>query len=169
MPVGVPTNSQPEAGRLGEHLRTLGLTIAVAESCTGGLLGAAITAEAGSSDYFRGGVIAYSNEVKTGLLGVAPDLLRQHGAVSEVVAVAMAEGVRRVCSAGIGVGITGIAGPAADGSAKPVGLMFVAVVDVAGTEVVRLEADGDRNGNRALAVEAAIAAVLRRGKDLPSL
>ena len=147
----------PDAGRLGELLRARGLRIAVAESCTGGLLGAALTAVPESSDYVLGGVIAYANEVKTALLGVDPGLLAEHGAVSEEVARAMAEGVRARLGADVGAGITGVAGPAADSAAKPAGLVWVAVAGPeGGVRAVRLSDDQGREGNRAAAVHAAL-------------
>ena len=101
----------PDAAALGRELIEAGLTIAVAESCTGGLLGAALTALAGSSAYVRGGVIAYADDVKAEHLGVGRHLLATHGAVSAEVAEAMAAGVRRRYDADLGVGITGVAGP----------------------------------------------------------
>ena len=104
-----------------------GLRIAVAESCTGGLLGARLTAIAGSSAVVLGGVIAYANEVKQQLLGVATATLEQHGAVSENVAVEMAAGVRAATGAEIGISITGVAGPGGGTSEKPVGLVWIAV------------------------------------------
>src|SRR5579863_10776814 len=112
----------PEAVSLGRALAEAGLTVAVAESCTGGLLGAALTAVPGSSRYLRGGVIAYANEVKTALLGVPEPLIAQAGAVSAEVAEAMAAGVRAATGADIGLGITGVAGPGPDGPGKPAGL-----------------------------------------------
>jgi len=147
----------PEARRLGELLRARGLRIAVAESCTGGLLGAALTAVPGSSDYVLGGVIAYANEVKTALLGVDAQLLAAHGAVSEEVARAMADGVRARLGADLGAGITGVAGPGAESTSKPAGLVWVAVAgpgDVVRT--VQLRDDHGREGNRAAAVHAAL-------------
>ena len=109
-----------------------GLHITVAESCTGGLLGARLTAIPGSSSVVLGGVIAYSNEVKRDLLGVRPETLEAHGAVSEPVAVEMAAGVRRSIGAEIGIAITGVAGPGGGTAEKPVGLVWIAV-DLSGT------------------------------------
>jgi PncC family amidohydrolase len=147
----------PEAQRLGELLRARGLRIAVAESCTGGLLGAALTAVPGSSDYVLGGVIAYANAVKTALLGVPAELLAAHGAVSEEVARAMAEGVRARLGAALGAGITGVAGPTADAGSKPAGLIHVAVAGPGGSvRALRLIDDHGREGNRAAAVRAAL-------------
>ena len=147
--------SFPEAAALGRELEAAGLTVAVAESCTGGLLGAALTAVAGSSAYVRGGVIAYADDVKAEHLGVGHHLLATHGAVSPEVAEAMAAGVRRRFEASLGVGITGVAGPDAS-EHKPAGLVFVAVADPAGVRVIRLDDDRGRELNRAHAVKAAI-------------
>jgi nicotinamide-nucleotide amidase len=113
-----------------------GLHIAVGESCTGGLLGARLTAIPGSSAVMTGGVIAYSNAVKTEMLGVPTALIERHGAVSEPVAVAMASGARSRVGAEIGVGVTGVAGPDGGTPDKPVGLVWIAV-DVGGTVQAR--------------------------------
>jgi nicotinamide-nucleotide amidase len=107
--------------------RESGLTLAVAESCTGGLLAARLTSISGASASFLGGVIAYDNRVKVSQLGVPDDLIARHGAVSEDVAAAMATGVRRLLGASIGVGITGVAGPDGGTPDKPVGLVWIAV------------------------------------------
>lgn len=113
-----------EVGRL---LRSKGLTVSVAESCTGGRLGDMLTDVPGSSDYFLGGVISYSNDAKVSLLGVNSKTLKVKGAVSEEVAIQMAAGARTKLGADIGIGITGIAGPAGGTPTKPVGLVYVAV------------------------------------------
>ncbi len=133
-----------------------GATIAVAESCTGGLLGGRLTAVPGSSRVVQGGVIAYANEVKTRELGVSPDDLAAHGAVSEPVARAMATGVRLKFGSTIGIGITGIAGPDGGTPDKPVGTVWVAV-DVAGeVHAVRAVIPGDRNEIRQRAAQLAL-------------
>jgi PncC family amidohydrolase len=146
----------PDSERAGEVLRAKRWRVAVAESCTGGLLGAALTAVPGSSTYVVGGVIAYDNAVKTNLLGVSADTLRQHGAVSEVVATGMARGARERLDAEVGVAITGVAGPGPEDGGKPAGLVFVAL-DAPGVErVVRLDRDRGREENRAAAVQTAL-------------
>jgi len=108
-----------------EELRKRGITLAVAESCTGGGLGNQITSVPGSSEVFMGGVIAYSNSVKSGVLGVREETLKRHGAVSEATAAEMAAGVRKLCGAAIGLAITGIAGPGGGGDKKPIGLVYM--------------------------------------------
>jgi PncC family amidohydrolase len=145
----------PEAAVLGARLAAAGVTIAVAESCTGGLLGAVLTATPGSSAYVRGGVIAYADDVKADHLGVGRHLLVTHGAVSAEVAEAMAAGVRERFEATIGVGITGVAGPSAS-EHKRAGLVFVAVAGPDGVQVVRLDDDHGREANRAHAVHVAL-------------
>ena len=114
------------ASQVGERLREQGQSLAVAESCTGGLLGAALTDVPGSSKYFLGGVISYADRVKVEELHVPEATLRRDGAVSEQTAAAMATGVRELLRADIGVSITGVAGPDAEGS-KPVGLTFIGI------------------------------------------
>ena len=123
-----------------------GLTVAVAESCTGGLLLGRLTERAGSSAYLRGGIVAYANEVKVELAGVPAELVEAHGAVSEEVAVALAEGARRVVGADIGIGLTGIAGPGGGTEQKPVGLVWLALVGPDGRRLVRR---ADQRGTRA--------------------
>ena len=146
----------PGTSSLGRVLAARGLWMAVAESCTGGLLGAAITAHPGASRYLRGGVIAYSDRVKVDLLGVDAALLARVGAVSSEVAQAMAHGVARRLHADLGLGITGVAGPEAQGSEKPVGLIYVAAWLAGETRVIELREAGYREANRAAAVRAAL-------------
>src|SRR5437763_7757849 len=102
-------------------------TLSVAESCTGGLLAERITSVSGSSRYFLGGAVVYSNPLKTELAGVPEEMIHRHGAVSREVAAALAEGIRYRCASTLGVGITGVAGPTGGTSEKPVGLVFHAV------------------------------------------
>jgi PncC family amidohydrolase len=147
----------PESAAAGAALRRAGLTVAVAESCTGGLLGAVLTAVSGSSDYMRGGVIAYADDVKAEHLGVSRHLLATHGAVSEEVARAMAHGARVRYGASIGIAITGVAGPIDESSSKPAGLVYVAVETASVAECTRLEGDYGREENRSRAVHTALA------------
>ncbi len=148
------------AARLGAELASPPRTLAAAESCTGGLFGAAVTSVPGSSAYFLGGVVAYANASKVRDLGVPKAVIDAAGAVSEEVAVAMAEGARARFGADIGVGITGIAGPGGAMPGKPVGTVCVAVA----TEDVRLSnrflLPGDRDAVREETVARALAAVL---------
>jgi nicotinamide-nucleotide amidase len=151
------------ARELGSRLTTSGLTVSVAESCTGGLLGALITDQPGSSAYFLGGVIAYSNEVKRAQLGVPADLLESHGAVSREVAIAMAEGARTKFATTLAASITGIAGPDAEG-AKPVGLTYIAVASARGTTCNEYRFKGDRWGNRREAADEALRLLIERAR-----
>ncbi|MCP9888583.1 competence/damage-inducible protein A [Cyanobium sp. ATX 6A2] len=129
-----------------ELLRQRGETVAVAESCTGGGIGAALTAVPGASDAFLGGVIAYANAVKQAVLGVSETCLAVHGAVSDSVALAMATGVRRLTGASWGIAVTGIAGPGGGTEAKPVGLVHIALAgpDGSSSEGVRFSASRGR-------------------------
>jgi nicotinamide-nucleotide amidase len=138
------------------RLRRRKLTVAAAESCTGGLLAAVLTAHGGSSDYFKGGAVVYSNEAKTILADVAPDLIHGHGAVSSVVAGALARGARARLGATIGLGITGIAGPGGATPGKKVGLTYVAVDGDEHSAVKKYEWPYDREGNRLASVGAAL-------------
>lgn len=112
-----------------ENLKQKNKTLALAESCTGGWVSKLITDISGASAVYQGGVCSYSNEVKMKILGVKEETLASFGAVSEQVAVQMAEGVRKALNSDIGIGITGIAGPLSDNTAKPVGLIYVAIAD----------------------------------------
>jgi PncC family amidohydrolase len=141
---------------LHEKLRRRKLTVAAAESCTGGLLGTVLTAHGGSSDYFRGGAIVYSNEAKEILADVTPQLLHSHGAVSSVVAGALARGARSRLGAKIGLGITGISGPGGATPGKPVGLTYVAVDSDKHSAVKKHQWTFDRAGNRLASVAAAL-------------
>jgi nicotinamide-nucleotide amidase len=144
-----------------ERCRALGLTIAVAESCTGGLLGARLTSIPGSSDVMLGGVIAYANAVKRDLLGVQQATLEQRGAVSEEVVREMAEGARARVSATVGIGITGVAGPGGGTPDKPVGTVWIALALPDGTRAVQLRLIGDRDEIRRRATQSALE-LLRR-------
>jgi nicotinamide-nucleotide amidase len=140
---------------VGQQLQARGWKVAVAESCTGGLLGGRLTDVPGSSDWFAGGIVAYENDVKRQFLGVAAEMLERHGAVSEPTAVAMADGVRDRLAADAGVAITGIAGPTGGSPEKPVGTVVIAVST--GPAVVRTyRFVGDRAMVRQQAVIAAM-------------
>jgi len=141
---------------IADELRGRGLTLAVAESCTGGLLGARLTERPGSSDYFRGGVISYADEVKMGLLDVPAGMLAQHGAVSEEVAGAMAAGARAATGADFALAVSGVAGPDGGTRDKPVGLVYVACSGPRRTQVVRGLYPGDRASVRDYSVSAAV-------------
>ncbi|HEX5014740.1 MAG TPA: CinA family protein [Candidatus Limnocylindrales bacterium] len=139
-----------------------GLRVAVAESCTGGLVADAITDVAGSSGYFAGGIVSYSNEVKEALLAVPAAALEAHGAVSAQVARAMAEGALSRFGADVAASVTGIAGPDGGSAAKPVGLTYVAVADGAGVDVRRFVWQGDRSANKQSSAAAALELLLER-------
>ena len=169
--------SQALRGALGRHLfsedgrhiaeivldlcRARGLTLAAAESCTGGLVAAHLTAVPGASDVFEGGVVSYSNEVKESALGVPHAVLGRYGAVSAEAAKAMAEGVRERLGADVGVSVTGVAGPEGGTEEKPVGLVFVHAVGPDGEEARRSELPGDREMVRGRATAAALHLVRR--------
>ena len=148
------------AAVVGSELRQTGATLAVAESCTGGMLGARITAEAGASDYFLGGVVSYSNGVKQSALGVPEALLARHGAVSAQVAKAMAAGARRALGADWGVAITGVAGPGGGTARKPVGTVYIAIAGPDGAAVAERHLfTGDRDRIRRFSAQAALNAL----------
>lgn len=144
-------------------LRDSGLRVAVAESCTGGLVGERLTSVPGSSAYFLGGVVAYGNEAKVKLLGVPQRLLEEFGAVSAEVAEAMARGVRETFRADLGLGVTGVAGPGGGTETKPVGRVYLAVADLQSSRTVRADfgEEPGREGVRRLASQAALNLVRR--------
>jgi nicotinamide-nucleotide amidase len=138
-----------------------GNTVAVAESCTGGLLGGAITAVPGSSRYFSGGVLAYGNSAKISLLGVPPDLIAARGAVSREVALAMAEGVLALFRADLAIAVTGVAGPGGGSRGKPVGTVWVTVVTSGGVRYAhRFRFPGGREAVRRDTVRASLCAAI---------
>jgi nicotinamide-nucleotide amidase len=141
--------------------RASGLTLATAESCTGGLVSARLTAVPGASVVFKGGVVSYANEVKESALGVPAEVLERHGAVSAEAAKAMAEGARAQLGADVGVAVTGVAGPDGGTEEKPVGLVFVHAVGPSGEEARRSELPGDRDMIRGRATAAALHLVRR--------
>jgi PncC family amidohydrolase len=142
--------------QVGKLLSARNLTLAVAESCTGGLVGHRLTEVPGSSAYFLGGVVAYAYEAKERLLGVRHATLYDHGAVSAETALEMARGARRVLGADVGLSVTGIAGPGGGLPDKPVGLTYIALSARDGERSERHVWDGDRSGNKARSAEAAL-------------
>jgi PncC family amidohydrolase len=157
------------AERLQDACIARALTVATAESCTGGLVAHLLTEIPGSSGYVRGGIVAYADEVKRALLGVPADVLAAHGAVSAQVAVAMAEGARRALGTDLGVGVTGVAGPDGGSDAKPVGLVYVAVAGPGtGTPTVRRFLwSGDRASNKRESARVAIELLLAEAGTPP--
>lgn len=147
---------------VGMRLSVTGYTLAVAESCTGGLIAERLTEVSGASKYFLEGAVTYSNEAKIRTLGVKKELLRKHGAVSGEVAEAMAEGIRQRAGADIGLAVTGIAGPTGGTEEKPVGLVYIALANDAGTEHRKLMLPGDRHLIRWRASQAALDLLRRR-------
>jgi nicotinamide-nucleotide amidase len=147
---------------VGDLLKFNRYTLATAESCTGGLLAGRITDVPGSSEYFLEGAVAYSNEAKTRILGVPKKMIEDHGAVSEEVATAMADGIRELAGSTFGIGITGIAGPGGGSAEKPVGLVYIALADVAQTSAKKFIFPGDRQFIRTLSVNAALDLLRRR-------
>ena len=150
------------ASVVGALLLSRRASVAIAESCTGGLLGAALTEVPGSSAWFRGGLVCYANELKSSLAGVPDELMRAFGAVSEPVARALAEGARSICGATFGLAITGIAGPSGGTDAKPVGTVHVALADGDRGRAVKLDWPGDRALIRRRAVNVAVDLLRRR-------
>jgi nicotinamide-nucleotide amidase len=146
---------------VGDLLAERGLHIGLAESCTGGLLASRLTDVPGSSRYLDLAVVVYANEAKTALLGVQPDLLREQGAVSEPVALAMAEGIRSRARADIGVGVTGVAGPSGGSPEKPVGTVVIAVATTGESRVRRFRFHGERDQVKFQASQAALDMVRR--------
>jgi nicotinamide-nucleotide amidase len=151
---------EPLVRRLAARLAATGQTLGTAESCTGGLLAAAITDLPGSSAFFSGGLVPYTNALKHQLLGVPEDVLAAKGAVSAEVAIAMAQGARERLRTDLALSVTGIAGPAADGTDKPVGLTFIGLAGPDLVLVKQFNWKGDRWENRRLSVEAALKLVL---------
>ncbi|MDQ3745386.1 MAG: competence/damage-inducible protein A [Acidobacteriota bacterium] len=147
---------------VGLRLAVNGFTLACAESCTGGLVAHRLTEVPGSSNYFMEGVVTYSNEAKTRLLGVPAELIERHGAVSAEVAEAMAEGVKRRAATDFGLSVTGIAGPGGGTTEKPVGLVYISLADDAHTEHRRILLPGDRHLIRWRASQAALDLLRRR-------
>ncbi len=150
------------AARVGARCAALGIRFTTVESCTGGLVGHLVTEVPGSSGWFVGGFVTYSDALKREAVGVPPDVLAAHGAVSAQVAMAMAIGGRSRTGADLAVAVTGIAGPDGGTPAKPVGLTYVAVADAAGVTVKRHLWTGDRSENKRRSAGAALEALLER-------
>jgi len=147
-----------QVAALGDALRAAHLRIATAESCTGGLIAGACTAVAGSSDWFERGYVTYSNEAKTEMLGVPAISIARHGAVSEEVACAMAQGALAASRAQVAIAVTGVAGPGGGTAAKPVGTVWLALAKHgASTRAERVQLDGDRRAVREQTVRKALA------------
>ncbi len=159
--MAVKQDIEPIEEIIGRLLRKRGWMISIAESCTGGLIGHRITNVPGSSDYFDGGVITYSNESKRELLKVPEETITTYGAVSHQTAVAMAEGIRKLRGVKIGIGVTGIAGPAGGTAAKPVGLVYIALSSPVRVECKEFRFDGDREMIKLQASEAALNMIRR--------
>jgi len=151
--------------RIGAALRARGWTLAVGESCTGGLVSHRITRVAGASDYFLGGVVAYTNPAKQSLLRVDPLILDEHGAVSPETAREMARGSRTAFLTHVGLSVTGIAGPGGGSADKPVGLTYIGVVTPEGERVERFVWEGDRESNQHASAQAALELLLQALTD----
>ncbi len=152
--------TQPLEGRIGEALRARRLTLAVAESCTGGLLASRITDVPGASDYFLGGFVAYAYEAKVTSLDVSWDTLRAHGAVSREAVLEMARGARRILGADLAISVSGIAGPSGGLPHKPVGTTWIGLATAEGEWARLYRFQGDRWQNKAAAAEAALEMLL---------
>lgn len=154
-------------GAVGKLLKSRAATLAVAESCTGGLLGKLLTDTPGSSEYFVGGVIAYSDDLKRNLLGVAPEIITKHGAVSDECARAMADGARERLGSTYAVSVTGVAGPNGGTAEKPVGLVYFGLSGPDGTHVLEQRFGGNRERNRERSATLALEMVRRRLMESP--
>ena len=146
--------------QVGELLRSRGLQLATAESCTGGLIADRITNIAGSSDYFAGGIVAYANSVKIHTLGVSAETIERHGAVSRETAIEMARGARLRLAVDLAVSVTGIAGPGGGLPGKPVGTTWIGLSAADGDWARLFTWDGDREQNKASSAEAALGMLL---------
>ncbi len=140
------------------------MTVALAESCTGGLIAATLTSVPGSSGYFLGGIVSYSNGAKVSLLDVPEPTLEAHGAVSAQVAKAMAQGARARFEATLAASVTGVAGPDGGSEEKPVGLTYVGIADTEGADVRRLQLAGDRDAIRDAAAHAVLEWLIERAE-----
>ncbi len=147
---------------VGSFLQMRGATLAVAESCTAGLIAERITSVSGSSRYFLGGAVVYSNQLKTDFAGVPPEMIHKYGAVSREVAAALAAGIRKRCDSTFGIGVTGVAGPSGGTPEKPVGLVFHGLASESGVEVIERNFPGDRKRVRWFASQQALDMVRRK-------
>jgi len=147
--------------KIGAELKAHGMTLATAESCTAGMLAAALTQVAGASEWYRGGVVVYADDLKLSLVDVDRRTLAEFGAVSGEVALELAAGVRKTCNADFGIGITGIAGPAGGTREKPVGTVFLAIAGSGDSRQVRLMIEGDRATVRRESVLGALREILQ--------
>ena len=155
-------NGDPLEQIVSYYLQMRNATLSVAESCTGGLVAERLTSISGSSRYFVGGAVVYSNDLKIRFADVPEDLLEVYGAVSEPVAKALAEGIRKRCGTTLGIGVTGVAGPTGGSAEKPVGLVFHALAGESGTEVIKRDFTGDRSRIRWYASQQALDMVRRK-------
>jgi len=153
------------AERLQDICVLRGITVGTAESCTGGLIAHVLTEVPGSSGYFAGGIVSYSNAIKERDLGVAADVIARHGAVSAQTARAMATGARIRLGVDVAVSVTGIAGPGGGSDEKPVGLTYVGVADRDGVDVRRFAWTGDRTANKRSSAAAALTLLIERLED----
>jgi len=160
-------NQEPLEVQVGKLLIARNLTLALAESCTGGLISHRLTEVPGSSTYFLGGIVAYAYDVKERQLGVKHNTLYDHGAVSAETALEMARGARRALGTDIGLGVTGIAGPRGGTPDKPVGLVYIALSTRSGECYERHVWESDRSGNKALSAEAALDMLRRYLEESP--
>lgn len=161
-PSSTTTDPAAAAATLIEALSGRGLTVATAESCTGGWIGKCLTDVSGSSAVYGCGIISYSNEAKASILGVSEETLAEHGAVSKAVVIEMAEGVRRLASADLAVAVSGVAGPGGGSADKPVGTVWFAWASPKGTDAAASRFSGDRDAVRRQAVANALAGLLER-------
>lgn len=152
----LPGGGEKLGSAVGELLRRNGLTLSLAESCTGGLVAKLVTDVAGSSDYFLEGAVTYSDAAKVRALGVSPTLLAERGAVSAETAEAMAVGMRRLSGSALALSVTGIAGPGGGSEEKPVGTVFIALASAAGCAVERYRFSGDRERIRTVTAFTAL-------------
>src|SRR6476661_4604202 len=162
-PPGEGPGSSPSlalAAACGDALRARGLRLVVAESCTGGLVGHLLTEIPGSSAWFLGGVLAYADSVKTGVLGVRPALIVEHGAVSAECVLAMAAGARRALGGEVALAVSGVAGPGGGTAAKPVGTVYIGLIGLGEPRIAHYVWMGNRTENKVASAQAALTLLL---------